>query len=214
MLGEMTDTIRKRFLKLVTDPALVRAEREQERQARQPLVDELGQLRHQLAGLDSKYDATINAARTDEATKAKAHALATEKRVAAEAEKGSEKHQLTVRIGRLELGLRAGADARIGHAEHAMNQRFDQERHGLTVVVERPTGLFNAMTMQPVVQQLTNEGRVRHLHAALRTARARFDQLRLENPADLDAAIAKVLEPVEAAWAACRRVDDDGPAAA
>ena len=64
----------------------------------------------------------------------------------------------------------------------------------------RKTGKWMNISGRAAVQHYTNRPAIDRLYAAINDARGRFDDLQLQNPKDVDAAIADVLANVSAAW--------------
>jgi len=112
--------------------------------------------------------------------------------------------------------LRLAVDPRIDEARRAMDHRLEEaRRHGdfTMPVVDVPTGEYDSRTLGPITKRVSNEAARARLLAAIRTARAAFDALATEAPADLERAIGDILAPVNVAFAALSTYDSVRPAA-
>lgn len=103
---------------------------------------------------------------------------------------------LESQIGEAEHELCANADPRITEAYWAMQKRFESARlFNRQIEIGR-----NSMAGTPVFRTESNRCAIERLSEAMSTARVAFEALKLDNPEDLDAAIATVLAPVDRAW--------------
>lgn len=174
---------------------------------RQVGLDRLVELRKARPPLIAKHDKAI-APLVEAATLAKAKAEAAAVKVLdAQRARGRDVGQLDHEIEMLERQLRQSADARIREAMHALGIEYDKRRGTLARHEDVPTGQRDGNTMRLITNHLTNQVAIQQLLGAIRHARSAFDRLELENPADVEAAIAAVQAPVVAAWARIEELD-------
>jgi hypothetical protein len=188
------------------------ADREQRaRSARQQLVDALAEA----AALEqSETEALAQALRPLKAAEEKARVeldKRTAARVAHEHAAGRKVGAARARVSQLTRELRASADPRIAQAEAAMWSRFESERH--TMARSKSIDLPGADSWnRPRRGQLCNSHAIERLLAAMRATTPKFEALKVQNPDNLEAAIAAILEPVETAWSAIETFDDEAAA--
>ena len=95
--------------------------------------------------------------------------------------------------------LTASADPKIRAARDQMNRLWDEGHHQLARSGEEVIeGQF--VNHGSAKRYFGNHSSIVRLLEAIKTARLKFDQLMFASPEDLDAAIAKVLAPVEHGW--------------
>jgi chromosome segregation ATPase len=178
--------------------------------ARRAIVTQIQALAQQKTAAVAKHDklcAPLVAARD----------AATEKLRAAEAKLGEAQRLANRDIGdaaagidRLTRQLRATAPPRIAATRHGLWDRYSEKKHELWTAREVPTGEKHAETLKPVMRTESNRAAIARLLDAIRTASNRLDAMAVEAFDDVDAAIAVVTQPVDAAWAS---VSDFAPEA-
>ena len=173
---------------------------EREFAERQAVADERVTLRAKLATICKKRDPEI----------AKADAAARDQRerfIAAQSAysnlvntRRSEIGAVEAQIRKLDRELLATANPKIEAARHEMFARRDRERNKMAQNEIRKTGKVMNISGRAAVQHFTNQPAIERLVAAIHAARSGFDELQLQNPKDVDAAIAGVLADVSASW--------------
>jgi len=131
------------------------------------------------------------------------------KTLQAERVKASALHPIDAEIQWLTNERIRTADPRIDDARRAMERQYEHRRHSMGYsdrLDERDLETSSGRRYSLI----GNEGARRRLMAALSTARQQFDALKLQNPADVDAAIAAIVAPVDAAWARIKELDPSG----
>jgi hypothetical protein len=184
--------------------SIVESQRKAEYAARQALVDQVAARHRDATALDDKHARIITplfVAATD------ARAAATRAETKLRAAQRRRENELAACKGsreQLERRLRESADPRIDAAKSGIGERFERERPTIFRVKEFPTGRMNDRGSEEM-RQVTNEPRIRALHVAMREARQRLEALKLQNPPDVAAAIAAILDSIP--WAATLTVD-------
>lgn len=180
--------------------ALFQQREVEQHSARQELLGRIVELRAVLDRGAEEHDAKL-------APLVKACEIAKQKFQAAERTlghamlaKSNHQHETRHAIAVAERQLRASADPRITEAKHSLQRRLDDNRGKLARSGEVLGPEFTDR-LKPVRWVVDNERAVRRLISAVQAARAACDALQLENPDDVDAAIAALLEPVARAWA-------------
>lgn len=108
-------------------------------------------------------------------------------------------------IQQCESTLRRMQPAQIAAARDGLQRRFDGARGGLA---REASVVIAGDTYARRVVRIGNRRAIERLVHAIGIARDALDRLVFEATDDLDAAIAQILEPVEAAWADVERLDD------
>ena len=178
---------------------------------RQTVVDERVKQTAQLAVIRKKHDPLVAAA--DQAARDARKKIddAQTKYNAAIGRRDNALRAVEGVIRRLDRELLATVDPRIPAARTDMCARHDRVRNRLGKTEQQQTGQFNmAGSGKPVVKVSTNRPALNRLNVAIAAARGRFDELQLQNPNDVDAAIVDVLADVTAAWGGIDEMTDCG----
>lgn len=122
--------------------------------------------------------------------------------------------QLDADIKALQRVLRAPVEGRIREAQSAMWTRWELARETVGRGEMVTTPYRDDITRKVIERSKSNRGAIQRLLIAMRSTAVPFDRIALQNPRDLEAAIAEVLAPVEQAWQAIGDMAfDDGKAA-
>lgn len=108
-------------------------------------------------------------------------------------------------ISNIDRALRNSADKRIRESAIAMNRRFDDARETLGVSKTVKRNVLGG----GVYDEVGNERARQQLVAAIREARAAFDQLELQAVDDVEGSIVEILAPVDHAWSLINQLDDE-----
>jgi hypothetical protein len=185
---------------------LLRQRESAQRAARQKLVERLLASRQEL-------EQTVKTLTTALAPLERAHREAVEreqvaakKLLAKRGELSSAVHTLDGRIDQLERELRIGADPRIDDALSALTHAVEAiGRDGFRYDTV-PTLGINMNTLKPVVKVRTNQANMQRIMDAVRAARHRLEELKVENREDIAAAIADIHNSVP--WSSAFEVEE------
>jgi len=159
--------------------------------ARQADIDELARIAGEERALDERHAKAITPLFVAAADAREQARRSEDKLLAGQRRRANELAAVKARRDLLERNLRASADPRIEVAKRAIEDRWERQRHSAFRVQEFQTSQIDSQGRR-VVKQANNESRIKVLRTAMRVARDRFEALKLENPADLDAVIAAI----------------------
>lgn len=189
--------------------AVLATRAKQERAARKTHIQQLEQLEHERATTNRANDALVTKLRRDVDDAKKVEIIATRALRDADIARHDFDRAQMVRIDALKWQLRQTADPRIDEAHRQMVERLEVARsQNSLLVTQLLVGRFAPVGSGQQRRGATNMGAIVRLMEAAAAAGEQFEQLKLQSPSDVEAAIAKVLAPVESAWARVGELDD------
>ena len=185
---------------------------EHDRVTRQGLVDTRESLLRDRREMLSRHEKELQPVMEANETAQKRARTATEKVGRVRGQQLTDLHQNAAAEKKITRELLSSVDPRITEARAAMNRKWDAKHGRLGEFKQVSTGRILG-TGEPEKKVFSNEGNVRRLLDAVKTARTAFDGLAYQNPDSVSEAISSIEAPVDLAWAKVAELELIGQAA-